>query len=395
MRTARAKGLSRRAALWRHALPNAAPPILTIAGLQFSSLIAGAVVVENVFVLPGLGRLIAQSIANRDVLVVEDCVMGLAGLVILVNAGVDLAAAAIDPRLRAGARDILRLGVLCVGLLIFAALPVARLDALSARRDRRAAQARASLGGALARRGRARARRRLGNSRRRARVAAGRRHRRRHRPALGVALGLVAASAKGVLEDAIMKASDFAFAFPALLLAILLTSTYGPGVVNAIVAIGVANAPVFAKLTRDGRERACWRANMCSPRGRPGADRSPSPSSTCCPTSPPRSSCRRRSSSPSRSSPRRRCPIWASARSRRSSPGADARRRAGMAVRRAAARGVSGPGGRLFGAGPQPARRRPARRARPETAGARDARPRSPCCSTSKTSPSICRRPAA
>ena len=101
MRTARAKGLSRRAALWRHALPNAAPPILTIAGLQFSSLIAGAVVVENVFVLPGLGRLIAQSIANRDVLVVEDCVMGLAGLVILVNAAVDLAAAAIDPRLRA------------------------------------------------------------------------------------------------------------------------------------------------------------------------------------------------------------------------------------------------------------------------------------------------------
>jgi peptide/nickel transport system permease protein len=101
MRTARAKGLSRRAALWRHALPNAAPPILTIAGLQFSSLIAGAVVVENVFVLPGLGRLIAQSIANRDVLVVEDCVMGLAGLVILVNAAVDFAAAAIDPRLRA------------------------------------------------------------------------------------------------------------------------------------------------------------------------------------------------------------------------------------------------------------------------------------------------------
>jgi peptide/nickel transport system permease protein len=101
MRTARAKGLSRRTALWRHALPNAAPPILTIAGLQFSSLIAGAVVIENVFVLPGLGRLIFQSISNRDVLVVEDCVMLLAGLVILVNAGVDVIAAAIDPRLRA------------------------------------------------------------------------------------------------------------------------------------------------------------------------------------------------------------------------------------------------------------------------------------------------------
>ena len=66
----------------------------------------------------------------------------------------------------------------------------------------------------------------------------------------GVALGLVAASAKGLVEDAIMKLADFAFAFPALLLAILLTATYGPGVINAIVAIGLANAPIFAKLTR-------------------------------------------------------------------------------------------------------------------------------------------------
>jgi peptide/nickel transport system permease protein len=103
MRTARAKGLSRRAALWRHALPNAMPPILTILGLQFANLVAGAVVVENVFVLPGLGRLIVQSIANRDVLVVENCVMGLAAFVIALNAVVDLAAAAIDPRLRASA----------------------------------------------------------------------------------------------------------------------------------------------------------------------------------------------------------------------------------------------------------------------------------------------------
>jgi peptide/nickel transport system permease protein len=61
------------------------------------------VVVENVFVLPGLGRLIVQSIANRDVLVVEDCVMGLAAFVIAVNLLVDLVSAAIDPRLRAGA----------------------------------------------------------------------------------------------------------------------------------------------------------------------------------------------------------------------------------------------------------------------------------------------------
>jgi peptide/nickel transport system permease protein len=66
----------------------------------------------------------------------------------------------------------------------------------------------------------------------------------------GVALGLLAASAKGLLEDAIMKLCDFTFAFPALLMAILLTATYGPGVVNAILAIGIANVPIFAKLTR-------------------------------------------------------------------------------------------------------------------------------------------------
>ena len=76
---------------------------------------------------------------------------------------------------------------------------------------------------------------------------------------LGVALGLLAASAKGAVEDAIMKACDFAYAFPALLLAILLTATYGPGVVNAIAAIGLANVPVFAKLTRAAANAALAR----------------------------------------------------------------------------------------------------------------------------------------
>ncbi|MBV8472683.1 MAG: ABC transporter permease [Hyphomicrobiales bacterium] len=66
----------------------------------------------------------------------------------------------------------------------------------------------------------------------------------------GVLLGLLAASAKGIVEDAIMKLCDFTFAFPALLSAIMLTATYGPGVVNAIIAIGIYNVPVFAKLTR-------------------------------------------------------------------------------------------------------------------------------------------------
>jgi peptide/nickel transport system permease protein len=66
----------------------------------------------------------------------------------------------------------------------------------------------------------------------------------------GVAFGLIAAFVKGVTEDVIMKASDFVFAFPALLSAIMLTSTYGPGIVNAIIAIGIYNVPVIAKLTR-------------------------------------------------------------------------------------------------------------------------------------------------
>jgi peptide/nickel transport system permease protein len=100
MRTARAKGVSRRAALWRDALPNALVPVLTIMGLQFANLIAGAIVVENVFVLPGLGRLMLQSISNRDTPVVQDCVMLTAILVIGLNFLVDVACAAIDPRLR-------------------------------------------------------------------------------------------------------------------------------------------------------------------------------------------------------------------------------------------------------------------------------------------------------
>src|SRR5574337_497388 len=103
LRTARAKGVARGAALWRHALPNALVPVLTIMGLQFANLIAGAIVVENVFVLPGIGRLMLQSISNRDTLVVENCVMLIAVIVIGLNFAVDLACAAIDPRLRARA----------------------------------------------------------------------------------------------------------------------------------------------------------------------------------------------------------------------------------------------------------------------------------------------------
>lgn len=100
IRGARAKGLSRAQAILRHGLRNAMIPVLTILGLQFSFLIAGAIIIENVFYLPGLGRLVFQAITQRDLIVVESVVMLLILAVVAVNFAVDLAYAAIDPRLR-------------------------------------------------------------------------------------------------------------------------------------------------------------------------------------------------------------------------------------------------------------------------------------------------------
>ncbi len=101
VRTARAKGLPRRVALWRHVLPNASVPIVTVLGLQFTFLVAGAVLIENVFNLPGLGRLAYQALTQRDIVVMQAVVMLLSGLVIVVNFLVDLAQMRLDPRLRA------------------------------------------------------------------------------------------------------------------------------------------------------------------------------------------------------------------------------------------------------------------------------------------------------
>ena len=100
IRTARAKGMPRRAVLWRHALRNAMIPVLTILGLQFAFLLAGTIIIENVFYLPGLGRLVFQAITQRDLIVVESVVMLLVATVILVNLVVDLSYALVDPRLR-------------------------------------------------------------------------------------------------------------------------------------------------------------------------------------------------------------------------------------------------------------------------------------------------------
>lgn len=100
IRSARAKGLTQRQALWRHALRNALIPVLTILGLQFSFLLAGAIIIENVFYLPGLGRLVFQGISARDLIVVKSVVMILVFAVILVTFIVDITYALVDPRLR-------------------------------------------------------------------------------------------------------------------------------------------------------------------------------------------------------------------------------------------------------------------------------------------------------
>ena len=99
-RTARAKGLSEGATLRRHVLPNALIPIVTIIGMQFANLITGTIVIENVFYLPGLGRLVFQSITNRDLFTVQALVLFFAVVVVLANFVVDVIYALADPRLR-------------------------------------------------------------------------------------------------------------------------------------------------------------------------------------------------------------------------------------------------------------------------------------------------------
>ena len=100
LRTARAKGLRPTRALLRHGLRNAAVPVVTVLALQLATLLVGSVVIERVFVIPGLGSLLLDSVANRDLVVVQDVVMIIAMAVLLVNFLVDMVYLVIDPRLR-------------------------------------------------------------------------------------------------------------------------------------------------------------------------------------------------------------------------------------------------------------------------------------------------------
>ncbi|GKY88468.1 ABC transporter permease [Sinisalibacter aestuarii] len=100
VRTARSKGLSDRKVIWRHALPNALIPVVTLSGVEFGYLLGGAVLIEQIFALPGLGRVVLDAIQQRDYALVQGSVLFVAFNFMVVNLLVDLAYSALDPRIR-------------------------------------------------------------------------------------------------------------------------------------------------------------------------------------------------------------------------------------------------------------------------------------------------------
>jgi peptide/nickel transport system permease protein len=104
VRTARSKGASAMGVIWHHALPNALIPVVTLSGVEFGYLLGGAVIVEQIFALPGIGRLVLDAISQRDYALVQGTVLFIAFNFLLVNLLVDLAYAALDPRIRLGSR---------------------------------------------------------------------------------------------------------------------------------------------------------------------------------------------------------------------------------------------------------------------------------------------------
>ena len=104
VRTARAKGVPARGVIWTHALPNALIPVVTLSGIEFGYLLGGAVIVEQIFALPGVGRMVLDAILQRDYALVQGTVLFIAFNFMVVNLLVDLAYFALDPRIRAGRR---------------------------------------------------------------------------------------------------------------------------------------------------------------------------------------------------------------------------------------------------------------------------------------------------
>jgi len=102
VRTARSRGVPARGVIWRHALPNALIPVVTLSGVEFGYLLGGAVLVEQIYALPGLGRMVLDAILQRDYALVQGSVLFIAFNFMIVNLLVDLAYVALDPRVRLG-----------------------------------------------------------------------------------------------------------------------------------------------------------------------------------------------------------------------------------------------------------------------------------------------------
>ncbi len=100
IRTARAKGLKEKVVIYKHTLKNAMIPVVTIVGLQFASLLEGAVIVEVIFAWPGIGRLLVDSIFARDFMLIQGCILFIAAMFVLVNLLVDISYAYLDPKIR-------------------------------------------------------------------------------------------------------------------------------------------------------------------------------------------------------------------------------------------------------------------------------------------------------
>ena len=100
IRTARSRGLSERRVVYKHAFRNALIPVITVIGLQAGDLLAGAIIIENVFHLPGIGRLVFEAIGQRDLPVIQGVVLFIAALIVVINFLIDLAYRYFDPRIR-------------------------------------------------------------------------------------------------------------------------------------------------------------------------------------------------------------------------------------------------------------------------------------------------------
>ena len=277
IRTARAKGLSNRATLWYHGVRNALIPVLTILGLQFSFLVAGTVIIENVFYLPGLGRLVFQGITQRDLIVVKSTVMP-AGhnygsryfpcRYCLRSHRPKIEAAYMNKevpnypepivydRLSIWARALqsrsfligamLATFVVAAGITSLFWTPYSIEDLVVSNRLKAPSHifllgtdhygrdmlsmlmvgARTSISVAL--------------------IAVG------MGMGIGVPLGLLAATKRGGTEELVMRINDLILSFPSLLSAVLIMAVFGPSTVNAVIAIGIFNIPVFARVARGG-----------------------------------------------------------------------------------------------------------------------------------------------